>query len=345
MPAITPEFMFDLESNMRLISSNEYQRLTRNLWWDKVAKKISSTAKKERINWLLDSAKIERPNASHGGGQAIFEDIVSVTTEFENLNAQAGLQLKREQLEDSDGNGVQLATHWSRQIGAYSAYWPQKMIANAIKANPTGYDGKSLFATDHPVNPFDLSAGTFANDFTGAASGIYPGAVPIGGATTVEVALANLAKVAAYIASIKMPNGADPRGLRIAGLLLPPALMARGVQLTSAKFISQSSASGAISGDVEGVVNYLGLGMPIQADELGSAFGGSDSDYYVIAEEITSNELGALTYVEREPFAVNYHGPMSDAELARKREFQWTTEGRNTVGAGHPYLIFRCRAT
>lgn len=345
MPAITPAFLFDLESNMKVITSNEYQRLNSALWWDKVAKRLPSQAKKERLTWLLDSAKIERPNASHGGGQTIFEDIVSATTEFENENAVAGLKLKKEQLEDLDGNGVQLAAHWSRQIGAYAAYWPQQEIARAIKANPVTYDGLSFFHGSHPVNPFDASAGTFANVFTGAASGAYPGALPIGGATTVEVALANLAKAVAYVASIKMPNGVTPRFLRLAGLIVPPALMARAVQLTNAKFIAQSAASGALSGDIEAVVRYLSFGMPIQADELGAAFGGSDSSYYLLMEEITTNELGAFVYVDREPFSVAYHGPMTDAELARKREFQWTTEGRNTVGAGHPYLLFRADAT
>lgn len=348
MGALTPEFLFDLESNMRLISSQEYQRLSSNLWWDKVAKRMPSQAKKERINWLLDTAKIERPNAKRGGGQAIFEDVVSKTTEFENENAVAGLVVKKEQIEDLDGNGVQLATNWSRQIGAYAAYWPQQMIADAIKANPVTYDGLSFFATNHPVNPFDTGAGTFANRFTGAASGAYPGALPIhesgSGAVTAEVALQNLAKAVAYVASIKMPNGITPRFLRLNSILVPPALMARAVQLTNAHFVAQSATTGALSGDIRAVAQYLGLGMPVQCDELGAAFGGSDTSYYLVMEEITSNELGAFVYVDREPFSIVYHGPMTSAELARKREFQWTTEGRNTVGAGHPYLLFRADA-
>ena len=67
--------------------------------------------------------------------------------------------------------------------------------------------------------------------------------------------------------------------------------------------------------------------------------------YYLLMEEITSDELGALVYVDREPFQVVYHGPQTSAELARIREFQWTTAGRNVVGYGHPYNLFRCEAT
>jgi len=339
MGQLTPEFLFDLESNMRVISANEYQRLTSNLWWNLIAKRMPSSAKKERINWLLDSAKIER--TTKGGGQVPFEDVVMQTTEYENENAAAGLEIKKEEFEDLDGNGVQLATHWSRQMGAYAAYWPQKVIAKAILANGNTYDGLSFFNAAHPVNPFKASAGTFANDLTGAANGIYPGAVPIGGTTTVDDALDNLRKVIAYIASIKMPNGEDPRMLRVKHIFVPPNLLSRAQQLTDAKLIAQAtSGGGAASADVAAIISGFGL-----VPEFGSAFGGSDTTYYIGVEEITTSELGAFTYVDREPFSIVMHGEMTDAQLARTREFQWTTEGRNTVGNGHPYLLFRCQGT
>lgn len=341
MPAITPEFMFDLESNMRQVTTNEFSRLASNTWWDKLAKRVPSLSKKERITWLLDSAQIERKSS----GQAVFDDLVGKTVEYENEYATAGLLLKKEQLEDLDGNGVKASAHWSRQMGYQAAYWPQVEVAAALRANGTGYDGKALFATDHPVNPFNGGAGTFANLFTGAASGIYPGACPLGDTVTVEVALNNLAKAIAYIASIKMPNGRDPRMLRPAGILCPPRMTARLTQLTNAKTLVQSATSGALTGDVEAVIKNFGIGMPIEAHELGSAFGGSDTSCYLLMDGITTDELGALAYIDREPFGITYHGPMTSAELARKREFQWLEAGRNTVGLGHPYLVFRLDAT
>ena len=38
-------------------------------------------------------------------------------------------------------------------------------------------------------------------------------------------------------------------------------------------------------------------------------------------EEITSDEFACSPW-EREAFNVNYHGPMTDAELAKHREFE-----------------------
>lgn len=347
MSVLTTNFLFDLESNMRTIASNEYERLNSNLWWSKVAKYLPSSSKSERINWLLETATIRRPNAKHGGGQMIFEDLVFQSTEFKSENAVSGLKIKKEQLEDLDGNGIDLATSWSRGVGSFAAYWPQQELAKAILNNPITYDGLPFFHNAHKTNPYDLSAGTFANVFTGAASAGYPGAVPIDSSVSADVALLNLQKAIAYVnGSIKMPNGTSPRMLRVAGILHPASLTGRVAQLTDSKFIAQSAVSGGGAADIEGVINRLGLGQSIEAPELGAAYeNGSDTDYYLVVENITSSELGAFVYVDREPFSIVYHGEMTDAQLARTRELQWTTEGRNVVGAGHPFLLFKCRAS
>jgi len=348
MSALTPAFVMDLEKNMRVISAQEYQRLLGSLWYSRVAKTMPSGAKSERVTWLLDTATIEYTDRLGGG--VTFDDILSRTTEFENRAATKGLKLNRFQLEDHDGNGIALAEHWSRQIGAYSAYWPQKQIAAAIRnggeATSTTYDGRPFFDTAHPVNPFDSSLGTFRNDFTSTSSGVYPGAVRIDTGVTVDVALDNLQKAKAYIQSLKMPNGEDPRGLRVAGLIVPPALAARAVQLTQAKFIAQDAGSGGGGADVEAVIANMGYGQLIVADELSSAFtNGSDTTFYIVAEQLAGDQLGALVYVNREPFSVVYNGEMTSAELSRMNEMQWIVRGRNVVGYGHPYLLFRCKAS
>jgi len=338
MASITPSFLFDLESNMRLITSRDYDRLLSNLWYTRITKTIPSGAKKEQISWLLDTAQI-RPTGH--GGNVRFDDIVGLTTSVENLNAAAGLKVKKEQFTDLDGNGVDLATHWSRTVGAYAAYWPQKSVANAILANPITYDGLAFFATAHPVNPFIIGGPTFSNINT-AGSGA--GAVPIDASVTLDVAVNNLAKVIAGVANIKMPNGVDPRFLRVGTILHPPALTARAQQITNAKFIAQAAAAGGGSGDVEAVIRNFGLGQPVEVPELGAAFGGSDTTYYVACEDILTSDLGAFCYVNREPFTVLYYGPQTDAQLARIKEFQWTSEGRNAILPGHPFLLFKCMA-
>lgn len=353
---INPTFVSDLKTRVQDIANEDYQRLKQDIWWNKIATTLNSTTKKERLTWLLSTGLLEE--VAHDGGEVAYDTLLRASTEFENKFVRKGLKVKFEEFEDLDGGAVMLSggrlagragfdaiSKWTRDIAAHAAYWPQQKLAEAIIANPTAYDAKTFFATDHPVNPLDASFGTFANDFTGGASGAYPGALPIDGAN-VETALGNLAKAIAYIRGfIKMPNGVLLRKLRVTGIIVPPELAARATQLTSAKFIAQSAASGALSGDIEGIVSYLNLGTPIIADELGAAMGGSATTYYLIVQELSSPQMGAFIYSNREPITISYVGPETDAELARARELQWIAQGRNTVAPGHPFQLFRCRAT
>lgn len=337
MPALTPSFLFDLESNLRKIVDDEYSRLASDLWWSKVAKVRPSSSKREILTWLLSTAQIEDQGL---GGNMSFEDMVMRTTEFTNKDSGNGLKLRRQQFEDLDGNGVDIASQWARDTAAYMAYWPQKQVVAAMKAGETGlaYDGKAFFATNHPVDGGSSST-TYSNLLTSS--------VDISAAVSAAVALENLQSVFAHIASIKMPNGEDPRRLRPAGLIVPPKLYGRAVQLTSAKSIAQAVGSAGGSADVEALIKSLGYGTPIMADE----FAGFESDttYFVVAEQVSTSQLGAMVYSEREPYRITYYtgqggGTGADAVLDRAQELEWHNHGRNVTAYGHPFLLFKCKA-
>jgi hypothetical protein len=349
MAAITPSYVMDLERRMRIITTNEYKNLNSKVWWRSVAREIPATGAAERLIWFLDTAKIERVNKL--GGEIEFEDMLAITTEYEMEAAAKGLKLNKYKFEDTDGGGLNAASHWSKGIGAYAAYWPQKLIGGLVRtggaASSLAYDGQIFFSGAHPLNPYDSSVGTFANDLTGAASGSFPGAVPIDASVSLDVALTNLGKAIAYIqGSIKMPNGEDPRNLKIRSIMGPSTLVPRMQQLTNAKYIAQAATGGAGSGDIESVVRNWGLGDPIEAPELGAAYtSGSDTSYYLIAEDATSSDLPAFGYYNREAFSVAYYGELADPQLRRMNELEWTIKGRNAAVYGHPFLIFRCRST
>lgn len=340
MPALTPQFIVDLETRMRMIQENEHLRLSKNLWWTKLAKVLPSGSKREIVSWVLNTAQLDDMG---DGGNIAFDNMTIQETEFRAGVAGKGLKLRRQQFEDLDGNGVQLAAEWSAQIGAQNAYWPQKQTAYVLKNGHTAslvtaYDGKALFATDHPVNPKKTALGSYSNLFS---------SLPIDTSVTTDVALTNLSTVFSNIASIKMPNGEDPRFLRPCGILCSPKLFPRAVQLTNAKTLAQAAASGGGGADVEALINSLGYGQPIMADEL-SGFE-SDTTYFVICEQVTGSQLGSIVYVEREAFSTRYYtgrggGTGVDAILDRADELEWHNSGRNAIGPGHPYAIFKVKA-
>lgn len=349
MPAITPQFVFDLESRMRIIVENEYLRMSASdvLWWDKLTKVIPSGAGREIFTWILNTAQLEKQGK---GGEIEFEDMLTQKTEYISEYAGKGLRLKKSQFEDLDGNGLHLATEWSKQMGAQHGYWPQSQIAQLLKDGETGkaYDGKNFFAADHFTNGVDVANGIFANLFTGAASGVYPGACPIDESVTLDVAVRNLGKVYAYIGSLKMPNGKTPRFLRPKGILCAPQLMLRASQVTDAKFIAMAAASGGGSADMAGIIKKLGFGEAWQADELADFESGTT--YFVVVEQIASSEIGALAYVDREPFSIRFYSESGggsagvDAAIGRSKLLEWQTDGRNVAGYGHPYGLFKVKA-
>ncbi len=353
MGALTPELLLDLESSMRVEAENEYARLLQNLWWTAVAKKRTSVTKSENLVWLLNTATIEDEGK---GGNIAFEDLLFQQTEIDHRWAGKGFKIRRDLLEDMrngqiGGQGVDLGEEWARQIAAQMAYWPQKRVAHFLKNahnlatsdGYTAYDGKAFFATDHPVNPFNTAAGTFRNIFTGAASGSYPGAIDISEAVTLEVAFANLAKLFGYIASLKMPNGDDPRYLRPKALIVSPRLYPRAMQLLNATTIASAATGGAATIDAAPMLKALGLQpMPIMADELAGFE--SDTTFFVVAEQAASSQMGPIIYVEREAFQIRFYGHLTEAELDRADTLEWHCKGRNGIAAGHPFLLFKAKA-
>jgi hypothetical protein len=317
----------DLESNLRVISSRAYEARNKTLWWDRVAKVKDSRSKREVLAWLLDSAKI---NVETTEGVVEFEDAVIRTTEFEHKFGTAGLELFESQFSDLDGNGIDIATQWANKMGAEFSYFPQRVLAQAINANPSAYDGQSYFSATHPVSgkAGDTSLGTYSNLIA---------AKPIGGATTLDDAFKNLGSAIAAARKIKAPDG-SPRALRPAALLVPGELGMRATQLLGAKFIGSTGSS-----DVEAVVSAWGLGQPLIADELGADFGGSDSSYYLVMTEAANDDLGAWAYSIREPFAIRYPS-LTDSLYQESSKLRWVTKGRNAIVPGHPFLMVKVTA-
>jgi hypothetical protein len=362
MGALTPSFTFDFESEMDTITENEFLRATlaENQWWRDVAKVRTTGKKREILAWLLSTAQIY--DAGKIGGNIRFDDMAAVYQEYDVRNAASGLKLTRNQLEDNDGNGFQFAAEWSSQMGALMAWWPQQQIANLIMAGATttalAYDGVQFFADNivnsgggHPLTQFQPARGKYYNWMHGAASGTYPGALPIDESVTGDVALKNMQIAIAYIAGIKMPNGIMPRFLKPRRLLVAPRLVARAQQLTNAKYIAQAAgSSGGGGADVDAIISNWGFMQPIEVQEFAATTLGdgaaSDLVWYLACEEMTSTQLGTFVYVDREPFRITYYtgaggGTGVDAVLDRARELEWHLQGRNVSGYGHPYGIFR----
>lgn len=330
--AITPEFVFDLESRMRILTNNAYSSLLAKLWWQTCTSVLPSKSKRELLFWLLDSAGIQYEEE----GNIEFEELAMQQAEYTALYAAKGLKVIKGDFEDLDGNGVKVAESWSRQQGAYAAYFPQKHVAARLNTGHAslGYDGENFFSTDHPLNPLMPGSGVYSNLITTD--------VKLDDRHTITTAFGSLKVILKALAAIKQPNGEDPRNLRPAGFLAPTAMVPRLTELLSSSFLSINGGSQ----DVTGVISKFGFGQVTECVELGAAYGGSDTNCYLLVEDVTGeSEVGPLVWVEREPFEIMYYsgrdGGQMSADLGRTRELEWHIQGRNVASYGHPYKMLK----
>lgn len=314
MAAITPRFMFDFETRLNAAYSNAWSRKLKDLWWDRITARRESTSKRERFEWLLETAQIYQSNSK--GSEMMFEDLASIVYEIENVDWETALELNRNEIED---NAYDKAGQWSRDAGSAAAYHPQKQIVQLLKNGKSqkGYDGQNFFSTTHPVNPYDSTLGNYSNLFTNK-----------------DLNATSLAAVMADIAKIKMPSG-DPRGLRPSVLIVDPSNAVAAYTITQAEIISDPTGGTGTATNM--VKRAFPFAMPIIADELADEPG-----VWYLAVEADEDALGGgLIYQERKPFEITSYVGASQAELDRMNMFEWHLRGRNVATYGHPYMIFR----
>ena len=142
-------------------------------------------------------------------------------------------------------------TGWAEQPAAMALAaqsLANEIIAGQLEANPVGWDGKTFFADDHPINVFNPGLGTFDNDITGA------GTTP-----TVD----NLKLAMTAFDEMKAPNG-KPLGLRMTHVFHPPSQRQAWKQILEQDILVQTVGS-----SFAGVDNiYKGSVIPVCCYEL-----------------------------------------------------------------------------
>ena len=328
--ALSPKVFARVEERMRVIQENVYASALANVWWPKFAREMTTGASVEHLYLLMTGGAMD-----YGveGTREFMEQAISRMDLTPRFFTAPGLEILRSELEDSNGAGFQKAAQWAGDTAVKGTLFPQQKLAAALLANPTCYDTKAIFATDHPLLPGDPDSDVWANDLTGSASGDYPGAVPING-SDVAVANANVGKALAYIRGLKGPDGVTCLNLEPFALLASPTLYRYALLATKAQFIGGTAGST----DVRAVINDFNLDL-VRAGELAG-----DPSYYIACRQV-GTEVGPWIWLNRETPNVSYYGPMTDAQLARMDTFQWGVRGRGVIAPGRPHFMFRCKAT
>lgn len=341
---ITPNWIGNFETNLRTLINGASEYQAKNLFWDKYMSVQQSSTLRELFFFIIEAAQI-RSEAQ--GGNKRFDDMSAAMLEIVNENFGDGLILTKNEINDNvmanpSLGGVpamKFAESWARQIGAAATRWPQDLLFQLLAAGESSncYDGQAFFSATHPVHLFRSGAGAFANLFTGAPVAPVgniagsPGACPIdvAGAATLDTAAANLWRAVAYIQALKGPNG-KPRNLRVRRLLCATGVTQRAIQVVDTKMLTAN-----------GIENVLSR-YQIEVDSA-SELPANDTTYYLACEQIPGL-TGPTVLQEREQFTLSSFAPETQAELMRKKVFQWDYSGRGAGAYGMPELLFKVKA-
>lgn len=323
MPILNQQHVLTTEDRLRKIQNTDYEAALKNATWDTWIGTLESTGRRERLEWLLSTASIEQLPEN----TMLFEDLVTQAHEIENVDFGKALKIKANQFKDDQFG---FAADWAAGMGAAMALHPQKvglqLLLAGEGANAKAYDGVPFFSKLHPNNPLDASKGLYENLLTGAASGSYPGALPliVAGAPSPV----NFARALAHVESFKLPNG-EARALVAKYVLHPTALKYAARQVTGAKFI----------GATENVLTNYDV-QPIHLPQLNA----EPDAYYIVAEG--TGQLGKpIIYQTREEFNMSSYDGYTTAQLAKLNELEWIVRGRKAGAYGHPFMIVKVKAT
>jgi phage major head subunit gpT-like protein len=206
---------------------------------------------------------------------------------------------------------------WTGQpeaMAAAASSLMNEIIAGLLEANPVlAFDGQQLFSGTHPINVFDLAAGTFDNDIDAAIDGTGMGLIKT------------------HFRSLKAPNG-KPLGLRATHLLVPPALEEEAKTLLEQDMIIQSLDGGTTFGAVDN--RHKGTVTLIVADELED-----DEEFYALA----LNKPGMYPWVTQDegaPEELISDKSSDHYKRTLKVAIAYVLRGNGAIALPHP--IVRC---
>jgi phage major head subunit gpT-like protein len=330
MGAITQSFIYSFESNLQHEVQSAWEFVQGSLWWQRIATTRPSSTLKEIYEWQISNAAIH--DMGKEGAQKFFADLASQQFTIENKYWGESLKLSRRKIED---NEYDIAAQWASDIGEAGGYHPQRLVVDLIKNGTTRtcYDGKAFFATDHPYNPSNAGAGTYANLYTQNAA-----------TDPFDLNPANLAEAYALVEQIMQPDGRTPRYLKGTQLLVAPQKRSTAALLTGAKMITDpTNASGGASADnMLASMTDFGFVPPIVVPE----FADEPHVWYLAVPNVRRSPMkGALIFQEREAFKLSTYTTATDVELMRTNQFEWHYEGRSVAQYGDPFLLFRFEGT
>jgi phage major head subunit gpT-like protein len=281
-------------------------------WSTKLSTEVPSTTASNRYGWIAQSIVLRE---WLGPRQAV--NLSEHAHTITNRKFEGTVEVDRDQIED-DNLGM-YAGLIVPQLAQATKKHPDQLLKTLIQANAVGYDGKALFANDHPTYN---GAGTYDNLFASSA-----------------LSAANFNTNWSLMASYTGEDG-QPLTVMPNLLIVPPQLRRTALEIVTGNSIAQAILNAAASDNVGGVAidNVMkGWAEVLVIPELAN-----EATTWYLADT-TKPIKPFITQKRRAPEFVSRDN-IQDPKVFDQEKFTYGVSYRGEVGPTLPFLIAKCTA-
>lgn len=300
----------DLEELDTQVVASAYQGAEEvDTWYDDVAEIVDSVTGSVTYAQLTNPSK---PRRWAKGTPKVFQSIERGSRKVENDRYELTINADVDQVaDDTTGLFRRELVNLSHEIGQKYELAKDEIAGDILNDNEDGMDERPLFGT-HYVTPGNAASTSYENAFTG-----------------MPLSSDNLARALAIVARQRGADGL-PRKLKATHLMLPTALMTRGMHLTGADQIRGTNNT------LKGAVKLLAVP---ELDDDGTHPERAETWYLAIL----GGRKRPLVYQTRTPMkAVALFDPR-DPNVWERNELIWTSSERFAIAGGYPWTIYRFR--
>lgn len=306
MALVTKAALDALRTQIELGWTAAYQNI--EVWSPKI-----STATKSNARSNVYGFKAMQTQLREWIGPRVALNLSEHSYEIVNKKYEGTLEVDRTEIED-DNIGIFTGMEIPDLAQATKKH-PDILLAALIKANPTAFDAKSMFASDHPTYAPSAFTQTYQNDFSYA--------LDADGVNTVYSTMAG------YLGE----NG-QPLTVRPDTLIVPPQLRRAAMALNNS---ATSALPGAGAGDPSATIDNPMRGWFKQIIEIAEL--ADQPTVWYIAD--MSKVVKPLIVQTRQEAELVSRQNLDDPKVFDLDKFTWGVRVRHNVGVSLPFLMAR----
>lgn len=281
------------------------------VWSPKLATESPSTTATNEYGWIAQQVKLRE-----WLGPRVAQNLAEHRYTLRNKKFEGTVRVSRDDIED-DNLGMYKSMHIP-QLAQAAKKHPDELLAALLTANPTAFDGKALFASDHPT--YDKAGTTYDNDYS------------------LDLDATNFNTVWSAMSAYTGEDG-NPIGVTPNLLVVGPLLKKAALELMQSTTIVQTiqNVAGSENVGAAAVENMLkGWADVLVIPEL------SGTKWYLA--DVTKPVKPFIHQTRTSPEFVSQEDPQS-ARVFELDEFTYGVRVRRAMGVSLPFLIARGKSS